>query len=75
MGKSKSRQGADHDLDINQNHFPEFKKVLTRILQDDAIGSRQVERIEVNCLRNGEATYRFWEPLAEEPDGGFLPRA
>jgi len=31
-----------------------------------------VERLEITTLASGEATYRVWEPRADEPIGGYL---
>jgi hypothetical protein len=65
-------EGKRSSFDHNQDRYPNIADVLTAMQQDDEIQQGPVERIEVNCLANGDATYRVWAPRAEEPVGGFL---
>jgi hypothetical protein len=62
---------ADHD----QDRFPVLTEVLSRILEECESAQAEVERIEINLLASGEATYRIWAPKAEEADSGYFAAA
>lgn len=62
-------------VDTDQDRFPVLTEVLSRILEDSPLANESVERIEINLLASGEATYRVWAPRADEPDSGYYPAA
>lgn len=67
--KSEDEQPAfDHTVD----HFPELKRVLQQLPQQEDFPDGPIERIEVTCLANGQATARVWPAHAEEPWGTFM---
>jgi hypothetical protein len=59
-------------VDTDSDRYPNIADVLAAMQDDDEITGGVVERIEVSCLANGDATYRVWAPRAEEPVGGFI---
>jgi hypothetical protein len=59
-------------VDTDSDRYPDIKSVLAAMQDDEEITEGAVERIEVNCLANGDATYRVWAPRAEDPVGGFI---
>jgi len=63
----KSPEVADHNVD----RYPTLRKVLHAVANDPQTPEGQVERVEITALASGEATYRVWEPRAEEPIGGY----
>lgn len=56
------------------DRFPSARKALHALQQHDDFPKGPVERIEINLVASGEATYRIWEPRADEPVGGLLTR-
>jgi hypothetical protein len=60
------------ELDHNVDRYPSLLDVLTQIVEDDAIPDTAIERLEITALASGQATYRYWEPRAEDPEGGVL---
>jgi hypothetical protein len=58
-------------VDPDQDRYPSFADVLSRLLDDGPLLDRQVERVEIHLYASGEATYRVWEPRSEEPEGGY----
>ena len=61
------------DIDPNEDRYPELDQVLSQARQHDDWPEGPVERIEITCLASGEATWRVWEPRAEDPLGGYIP--
>jgi hypothetical protein len=61
------------EVDFNSDRYPTAREGIRRILEALDNPDAQVDRVEVNFLANGEATYRIWEARAEEPEGGVLP--
>lgn len=59
-------------VDHNVDRFPPLDKVLAAIRENPDMPEGEVERIEINCLASGDATYRVWAPRAEEPVGGYI---
>ncbi|HYJ00563.1 MAG TPA: hypothetical protein VEX36_12910, partial [Thermoleophilaceae bacterium] len=49
----------------------EITAVISRVLDEDSFPDGDVERVEITCLPNGEATYRVWPARADEPIEGF----
>lgn len=72
MGKARKGNGDVELFDHNADRYPSFKQGLSRILQESRIEDTPIERLEVHFLANGEATYRYWAPRADESDGGVL---
>lgn len=60
--------GFDHNVD----RYPAAAKGLRRILDEGTLPDGPIERLEVTFLASGEATYRVWEPRAEDSEGGYL---
>jgi hypothetical protein len=58
----------------NEDRYPKLTRVLQRIAGEADLPTGAIERLEVTCLANGDATYRVWPARAEEPVGGFLPQ-
>jgi hypothetical protein len=67
-----SKQGT---IDTDADRYPDVSTVLSTVGQRLPSGFTHVERLEVTCLANGDATYRVWAPRAEEPETGFIPSA
>lgn len=63
--------GIDHDAD----RYPELAAVLAWIRDDEDLNTSAVEKVEVTLFASGEATYRVWEPRADEPQIGYIPAA
>jgi hypothetical protein len=59
--------------DHNRDRYPTAIQGLRRIVEQGRLEDTTIERLEVNFFANGEATYRYWAPRAEESRGGFLP--
>jgi hypothetical protein len=59
-------------IDTDQDRYPKLRGVLQAILQDASLEDAEIERLELTSLADGSATYRYWTPRADEPDGGFL---
>jgi len=59
---------APHDTD----RYPRALQGLRRVVEEANLPEGPIERLEVTFLANGDATYRVWEPRAEESVGGFL---
>jgi hypothetical protein len=59
-------------VDTDSDRYPDIADVLAAMQEDEEIQQGPVERIEVSCLANGDATYRVWAPRAEEAVGGFI---
>jgi len=59
-------------VDTDSDRYPTFVQGMRRILQEAEIADEPIERLEVNFLASGEATYRYWLPRAEDSDGGYL---
>jgi hypothetical protein len=62
---------VEGNFDADQDRYPTLTEVLSRILDDSDLVALSVERVEVSLHASGEATYRVWEPRAEEPLGGY----
>jgi hypothetical protein len=60
------------EIDTDSDRYPTLGKVLHKIGQEIGKDTSTVERVEVNVLPSGEATYRYWAPRAEESEGGYL---
>lgn len=60
------------DRHPDQDAYPQLRSVLQALLEEPHLDDIEVERVEVTCLANGEATYRYWAPRAEESEGGFF---
>lgn len=74
MGKSRRTGEDQQELDPNKDHYPTFDQAVRGIRDAVDIPGDVVEYIEINCLKNGEVTYRYWRPYAEEPEGGYLSK-
>lgn len=61
------------DINIDEDRYPEFNKVLAALKQATDLGQLPVEHLEVHCHASGDATYKVWLQRVEEPDGGFIP--
>jgi hypothetical protein len=46
---------------------------MRRIIESADLPDTPIERLEVNFLASGDATYRFWLPRAEDSEGGYIP--
>jgi len=58
--------------DAASDRFPAFADVLDRIQREPDFPHDGVERIEINCMPSGQATWRAWRPRDDEPVGGVL---
>jgi hypothetical protein len=67
---TKEEKQPDHNVD----RYPNIYDVLSNISEQADLPNGGIERLEVSCFASGEATYRYWTPRAEEPEGGYLPR-
>jgi hypothetical protein len=59
-------------MDTDADRYPALEGVLRAVLASPEIPSGPIERVEVNCLASGEATWRVWTPKADEPEGGYF---
>jgi hypothetical protein len=75
MAKNKQSPEASRGVDYDVDRYPTFRDVLRRVLDEVEAADSPIERLEVTTLASGEATYRYWLPRAEEPEGGYLPPA
>lgn len=68
-------QSAAHRVDDPQpaDRYPNIYDLLRALEESGELPNGPVERLEITCLASGEATYRMWEPRAEESEGGYLP--
>jgi hypothetical protein len=69
----KSDRESTSNVDTDQDRYPTLGRVLSLISEDIDFEGVRVQRVEITCLANGDATYRWWRPRAEEPEGGFFP--
>jgi hypothetical protein len=60
------------DVDTDQDRYPSFTQALRSIIEHAELGEDACERLEVNTFANGDVTYRFWPPRAEESVGGYI---
>jgi hypothetical protein len=58
-------------VDPESDRYPDAKKIVARVFDEEDYPDGPVERIEVTLLANGEATWRVWAARAEEARGGF----
>lgn len=65
-------EGDQTPSDHNTDRYPNVEDVFALILEEEDLPPGPIERLEVTCLASGEATYRVWEPRAEEPTGGYF---
>jgi hypothetical protein len=65
---TKEERQPDHNVD----RYPNVYDLLTAIQARADLPNEPIDRLEVRCLASGEATFRYWFPRAEEPDGGYL---
>jgi hypothetical protein len=74
---SNRRRASQEEIDVdhNEDRYPTLARVLALIHEALSAEGVYVERVEVTCLANGDATYRVWQPRAEEPDEGFFAAA
>lgn len=72
MSEDSSIPGGDEQIDTDSDRYPSFESVISAIQDHDEFQEGPVERLEITCLANGDATYRVWAPRAEEPTGGFF---
>lgn len=70
---AKRRQGTASEGAATGEKYPTVRKGISRILEEGTVPDVQIEFFECTFLANGEATYRWREPRAQETDGGFLP--
>ena len=70
---AKAGKEAQAQVDTDQDRYPNLKQCLQQIGNSTEFADRSVERLEFHFFANGEATYRFWEPRALEPEGGYIP--
>ena len=70
---AKESTKADRKVDFNSDRYPTAQEGLRRVLDEGDWAKITVDRIEVRFQANGEGTYRYWSPRAEEPEMGFLP--
>lgn len=56
-----------------QDRYPDIFEVLAAVADDIDAETVHVERVEVYCQANGDASYRYWEPRADESEGNYLP--
>jgi hypothetical protein len=61
------------EVDTDQDRYPAIGQVCNRIANALRSMDTGVEKVEITCFANGDATYRVWAPRSEEPEGGFLP--
>jgi hypothetical protein len=61
---------AQAKVDHNVNRYPEIGKVIRKVLQERDFPTGEVQKLEITCLQNGEATWRVWAPGFDEPEGG-----
>lgn len=68
----QQEQPLTGDFSSDVDRFPNLVDVLQRVLEAEDIPKTDVQKVEINCLANGEATARVWAARAEEPEGVFL---
>jgi hypothetical protein len=73
MANPGKSAGVPSTLDTDSDRYPTFNRAMRRILEHAELPETPIERLEVNFLASGDATYRYWEPRAEESDGGYIP--
>jgi hypothetical protein len=60
-------------FDHNADRYLDVGTALRKILQQLDSPNTKVDSIEVTCLANGEATYRYREPRGDYWEGGYIP--
>lgn len=58
----------DWDSDIDR--YRDITKVINEVLNEEDFPRGDIERLEITCLANGEATWRVWAARADDPVGG-----
>ena len=65
------RRGVDSvEVDREQDHYPELQDVIDAALDHEDFPEGPVDRFVVECLGNGQGTWRVWPAKADEPLGG-----
>jgi hypothetical protein len=72
---AKNTEANQGTIDTDADRYPKLSSVLNKVEHRISSEVVHVERLEVTCLANGDATYRVWAPRAEEPETGFIPSA
>jgi hypothetical protein len=70
---ARDRKAAPQEVDTDQDRYPTLGEVVSRIQSESEFLNRQIEKLEINLQASGEATYRIFEPRAEESEGGYWP--
>lgn len=71
MGKEHSRGSAPAAFDPDADRHPSLRKVLSRIASDKNIPDTGIERVSVEVLASGEATYKVRMVGSDEDVGGY----
>ena len=61
----------DAVFDPDSDRYPDFGQVLAKLQDDENLPEGPIERLEIACHASGDATWRVWQPRAEEYIGGF----
>lgn len=56
-----------------ENRYRHPAELLEEIVNADDFPRGEVSRLEVHCQASGEATWRVWEPGADEARAGYIP--
>ena len=54
----------------SEDRYPDIRSVVQEVLNAEDFPEGDVDRIEINCLGTGQATWRVWAARADEPVGG-----
>lgn len=70
---AKTDKASPEKFDPDQDHYPDATRLLLGLVEGGYLPNGPVERLEVMSQASGEATFRYWTPRADEPEGGYLP--
>jgi hypothetical protein len=60
------------EADHNEDRFPTLTRVLQALPNQEDFPEGQVQRVQIELHASGDATYRVWEPRADEPASGYI---
>jgi hypothetical protein len=58
------------DANPDTDNYPPITQVIRTALDHEDFPQGDVARLEINCLSNGQGTWRAWVPGADFPEGG-----
>lgn len=68
--KGNMAKAKENVLNPDTDNYPAWRDVLDAAIRHEDFPNGPIDRVELNCLPNGQGTWRVWAPKAQEPIGG-----